>query len=93
MSWALPSPALPMAMFTATGDSARPMEMITGAMTTGGSKRSMKPGPFRRTAKPSTMYTSPAAITPPMTAGRPNSPLAAMIGAMKAKLDARNTGT
>ena len=26
-----------MAMFTATGDSARPIEMITGAMTTGGS--------------------------------------------------------
>ena len=41
----LPSPALPMAMFTATGDSARPMEMITGAITTGGSRRSMKLGP------------------------------------------------
>src|SRR3546814_3536679 len=35
----------------------------------------------------------PAATTPPSTAGRPNSPLAAMIGAIKAKLDARNTGT
>src|SRR5690606_32874295 len=32
-------------------------------------------------------------MTPPMTAGRPNSPLAARIGAMKAKLEARNTGT
>ena len=38
-SWALPSPALPMAMLTATEARPRPMTMITGPTTTGGSRR------------------------------------------------------
>jgi hypothetical protein len=32
-------------------------------------------------------------MTPPMVAARPNWPLARMIGVMKAKLEARKTGT
>ena len=40
-SWALPSPALPMAMLAATGASPSPMDMITGPTTTGGSSRSI----------------------------------------------------
>lgn len=48
----LPSPALPIAMFAAIGAIARPIEMITGPITTGGSSLSMKPVPLIFTARP-----------------------------------------
>lgn len=80
-------------MLAAIGAMARPMEMITGPITTGGSMRSMKPVPLIFTISPMKVYTKPAAITPPMVSARPNWPLARMIGVMKAKLEARNTGT
>jgi len=49
-SCTLASPALPMAMLAATGARPRPMAMITGPITTGGSRRSIKPVPFTFTA-------------------------------------------
>ncbi|MCY1446007.1 hypothetical protein D9M71_625470 [compost metagenome] len=48
----MPSPDLPIAMLAAIGAIARPMEMITGPITTGGSRRSMKPVPLIFTARP-----------------------------------------
>ncbi len=51
-SSSLPSPALPIAMFAAIGAIARPIEMITGPITTGGSSLSMKPVPLIFTARP-----------------------------------------
>ena len=42
---AAPSPVRPMAMCTATGASTRPMTMITGPTTTGGSNLCRKPAP------------------------------------------------
>ncbi|VVN48632.1 hypothetical protein PS624_06039 [Pseudomonas fluorescens] len=47
-----PSPPLPMAMLAASGAMARPIEMITGPITTGGSMRSMKPVPLIFTIMP-----------------------------------------
>ncbi|MNE45121.1 hypothetical protein D3C80_1393920 [compost metagenome] len=51
-SSSVPSPALPMAMLAAIGAMARPIEMITGPITTGGSRRSIKPVPLIFTARP-----------------------------------------
>ena len=53
-STALPSPALPRAMFTPTGASTRPMTMITGPVTMGGSRRMMISVPRQRMMKLST---------------------------------------
>src|SRR5690554_4602275 len=68
------------------------MVMITGAITTGGSRRVTNPVPRRRTAPDRMMYRIPAAIRPPRVSSRPNRPLAAMIGAINAKDDARKIG-
>ena len=48
----VPSASLPIAMLAAIGAIARPIEMITGPITTGGSSRSMKPVPLIFTAAP-----------------------------------------
>ena len=44
-SQAAPSPVRPMAMWTATGASTRPITMMTGPTTTGGRMRCRKLGP------------------------------------------------
>ena len=67
-----PSPVLPRAMFTPAGASTRPMTMITGPVTMGGSRRMMMPVPRQRMTKLSTTYTAPATTMPPSVAGSPH---------------------
>lgn len=50
-----PSPARPMAMCTETGARMRPMSMITGPVTTGGSSRCMNSTPKARMSRLMTM--------------------------------------
>ena len=66
-----PSPVLPMVMCTATGARIRPITMITGPVTTGGSTRLIMSLPCQRTSRLSRIYTTPAAARPHMVPGMP----------------------
>ena len=71
-SQADPSPVRPMAIWTATGASTRPITMITGPTTTGGNRRCRKPAPKALIQRLKTSYSRPAATKPHMVEGMPH---------------------
>ena len=84
---------LVLAIFTPVPAKERPISMMTGPTTTGGKSREMNPTPRRRTRVLIIPYTAPTATRPHNVPGSPKSSVALMIGAMKAKLLPRKTGT
>ncbi|MNU99634.1 hypothetical protein D3C71_897760 [compost metagenome] len=65
------APARPMAMLQATWATDRPITMITGPITTGGSSLCTKPMPRTRMRAARMKYMKPAANRPNMVEGRP----------------------
>ncbi len=82
-----------MAMPTATGASDKPMTIIIGPVTTGGKMRSITWLPLILTKKAKNIKTNPAATRPPNVAGIPHWLTPNEMGAIKAKDEAKNTGT
>lgn len=60
-----------MAILLATVATDRPMIMITGPITTGGSRRCTASMPRQRTSAANTKYIKPAANKPNMVPGKP----------------------
>ena len=81
------------AIFTPVPASERPMSIMTGPTTTGGKRCAMNPTPRRRISRLMNPYTAPTATNPHSVPGRPNSSVAFIMGAMKAKLLPRKMGT
>ena len=81
------------AIFTPVPASERPISIITGPTTTGGKSREIKPTPRRRISRLIIPYTRPTETSPQSVPGSPKSSVALIIGAIKAKLLPKNTGT
>ena len=69
--WVAPSPVLPRAMFTATGARIRPITMMTGPVTMGGSTRSTISVPRQRIRPLRRKYTNPEHTSPPRVCAMP----------------------
>jgi hypothetical protein len=73
----------------ATGARLRPIRATIAPVTTGGISHSMTRELVRSTSSPMRKNSTPQTTIPPRAAGMPPSALAAITGAMKAKLDPR----
>ena len=87
-----PSPASE-AIFTAVGAKPKPITIITGPVTTEGKTLIIIPEPPQKIIRLKTKYNAPAAASPDRVSGKPYLSILKVIGAMKAKEDARYTGT
>lgn len=66
-----PSPVLPRAMCTATGARIRPITIMTGPVTMGGSTRSTTSVPRQRISPLKRKYTRPEQTSPPRVCAMP----------------------
>ena len=87
------SPPLPTAILPAAPATDKPITIITGPITTGGSSLCTASKPRQRMTAAKTKYIKPAANRPNMVAPTPQFCLAAIIGAIKAKDEPKKMGT
>ena len=90
---ALYSSPASVAISTAVGAKPNPITIITGPVTIVGKILIITDEPPQNTIRLKTKYTTPAAASPDKVAAKPYLSMLKVIGAIKAKEDARYTGT